>query len=156
MGKVEGSSPSEASAAEWSERGRAPEQERGPFLSGFCWSLRLDSGMPDSDAPVLPPRPAPSPAEVASRSNRGGFKAAVLAEWGVAWPPPEGWRRELERRHRLGLEVQPIPVRTKREKASAGPEPGAPDLSVGSRELDQPILVSDFGEVDPADPPPWL
>jgi ribonuclease HI len=29
------------------------------------------------------------------RTARGGWTKAQLAEWGVAWPPPKGWRKEL-------------------------------------------------------------
>jgi hypothetical protein len=31
----------------------------------------------------------------AGRSPRGGWTKAQLAEWGVPWPPPKGWRRAL-------------------------------------------------------------
>jgi hypothetical protein len=31
----------------------------------------------------------------AARSPRGGWTKAQLAEWGVPWPPPKGWRRAL-------------------------------------------------------------
>jgi hypothetical protein len=41
----------------------------------------------------------PSPDEVkGAESGNGGWKAAQLAEWGIPWPPPKGWRLELERR----------------------------------------------------------
>ncbi len=30
-------------------------------------------------------------------SPRGGYTRTQLAEWGVPWPPPRGWRRQLER-----------------------------------------------------------
>lgn len=45
--------------------------------------------------------PAPSPDQVlAAQSDRGGWTKAQLAEWGVPWPPPKGWRRALEDRWR--------------------------------------------------------
>ena len=38
----------------------------------------------------------PSPAQVtAARTPNGGWTRAVLASWGVPWPPPRGWRKEL-------------------------------------------------------------
>jgi hypothetical protein len=40
----------------------------------------------------------PSPTEVeAARTGAGGWKAAVLASWGVKWPPQQGWKTELRR-----------------------------------------------------------
>lgn len=29
------------------------------------------------------------------RSPQGGWTRATLAEWGVPWPPPKGWRKAL-------------------------------------------------------------
>lgn len=41
----------------------------------------------------------PSPAEVAAaQTERGGWTRAQLAEWGVPWPPPQGWRKALKAR----------------------------------------------------------
>lgn len=34
----------------------------------------------------------------AKRTERGGFTRATLAEWGVPWPPPKGWKRNLMNR----------------------------------------------------------
>lgn len=31
----------------------------------------------------------------AGRSERGGFTAATLADWGVPWPPPSGWKATI-------------------------------------------------------------
>jgi hypothetical protein len=31
----------------------------------------------------------------AARSDKGGFTRATLAEWGVPWPPPSGWKKEI-------------------------------------------------------------
>lgn len=43
----------------------------------------------------------PSPAEIENaRSAGGGWSQATLAAWGVPWPPPEGWRADLEQRWR--------------------------------------------------------
>ena len=38
----------------------------------------------------------PSPAEIeAGKTPAGGWSRATLASWGVAWPPPAGWKRRL-------------------------------------------------------------
>jgi hypothetical protein len=38
-----------------------------------------------------------SPDEIwQKRTAAGGWTKATLAEWGVAWPPPAGWKRRLE------------------------------------------------------------
>jgi len=31
----------------------------------------------------------------AARTPNGGWTKAQLAEWGVPWPPPKGWKRAL-------------------------------------------------------------
>lgn len=31
----------------------------------------------------------------AARTQAGGWTKAQLAEWGVPWPPPKGWRKRL-------------------------------------------------------------
>lgn len=31
----------------------------------------------------------------AGKSPAGGFTKAQLAQWGVPWPPPKGWRKAL-------------------------------------------------------------
>lgn len=64
---------------------------------------------PTTRMPRRTPRPAPVPTEPYlpspevienARSVRGGWSLATLAAWGVPWPPPEGWRADLERRWR--------------------------------------------------------
>lgn len=43
----------------------------------------------------------PSPDEVtAACTEKGGWTKDQLAAWGVPWPPPKGWRTELEERWR--------------------------------------------------------
>ena len=38
----------------------------------------------------------PTEAEIdAARTAAGGWTRQQLAEWGVPWPPPKGWRRNL-------------------------------------------------------------
>lgn len=40
------------------------------------------------------------PEEVeAGKSVAGGFSRRQLAEWGIPWPPPKGWRRQLKREY---------------------------------------------------------
>jgi len=31
----------------------------------------------------------------AAKTPKGGWTKAQLAEWGVSWPPPSGWKRRL-------------------------------------------------------------
>lgn len=38
----------------------------------------------------------------AAKSARGGWTRETLANWGVPWPPPKGWRKAL-------TEGKPIP-----------------------------------------------
>lgn len=35
------------------------------------------------------------------RSPRGGWTKLSLAKLGVAWPPPKGWKRQLENDRRI-------------------------------------------------------
>jgi hypothetical protein len=30
-----------------------------------------------------------------AKSQRGGWTRKTLAQWGVPWPPPKGWRKRL-------------------------------------------------------------
>ena len=32
----------------------------------------------------------------AARTPSGSFTKQQLAQWGISWPPPRGWRRQLE------------------------------------------------------------
>ncbi|MET9260285.1 hypothetical protein [Amycolatopsis sp. NPDC004079] len=55
------------------------------------------------DPPVLP---SPDAIE-AARTPAGGFTRAQLAAWGVAWPPPKGWKKELtDRWHAAQTELR--------------------------------------------------
>jgi hypothetical protein len=39
---------------------------------------------------------SPTYAEMeAARSSKGGWTPATLASWGIPWPPPKGWRKQL-------------------------------------------------------------
>lgn len=43
----------------------------------------------------------PSPDEIAAaRTALGGWTREQLAEWGVSWPPPKGWRKDLGEKYR--------------------------------------------------------
>jgi len=33
-----------------------------------------------------------------NKTEKGGWTKAFLASIGVAWPPPKGWKKEIERR----------------------------------------------------------
>src|SRR3712207_569783 len=82
--------------------------------SARCTRPRNSSGMhPDDEPPDdgVVYAPAPSPEEVAAAcSGPVGWRKAHLAKWGVTQPPPKGWRAELARRHRLGLDVEPLDI----------------------------------------------
>lgn len=48
-------------------------------------------------SPVFRQRVKPSKAEIeAKRTTAGGWTKAQLAEWGVPWPPPRGWKKILQ------------------------------------------------------------
>ncbi len=38
----------------------------------------------------------------AARTERGGRTKEALAQWGVPWPPPKGWRQALIKGRTLG------------------------------------------------------
>lgn len=43
----------------------------------------------------------PSPREImAARTHANAWTRDQLAKWGVPWPPPKGWKGELEQRWR--------------------------------------------------------
>lgn len=46
----------------------------------------------------------------AAMTPRGGWTKDQLAQWGVPWPPPKGWRQALER-------GEPIPPPSSTEAA---------------------------------------
>jgi hypothetical protein len=37
---------------------------------------------------------------VKHRSRAGGWTKATLSRWGIAWPPPKGWRQKLAENYR--------------------------------------------------------
>jgi hypothetical protein len=50
---------------------------------------------------LVPEDYVPSPAKVLAASSDGkghGFTRKTLELWGIGWPPPRGWRRDLRRR----------------------------------------------------------
>jgi hypothetical protein len=32
---------------------------------------------------------------LSARTPNGGWTKETLASWGIAWPPPKGWKKEL-------------------------------------------------------------
>lgn len=47
-----------------------------------------------------------SPEEIiAKMTPAGAWTRATLAEWGVPWPPPRGWRQALEQRWAIAQEA---------------------------------------------------
>jgi hypothetical protein len=42
----------------------------------------------------------PSPEEVEqAKTKNGGWTRTILAEWGIGWPPPKGWKKELYKKY---------------------------------------------------------
>lgn len=39
----------------------------------------------------------------ANTTPKGGYSRALLASWGVSWPPPKGWKDQLIRSGRLEI-----------------------------------------------------
>jgi hypothetical protein len=125
---------------------------------------------PDDEPLELAPRPAPSPQEIARASTStkvGAWTAKQLAEWGVPYPPPRGWRAEMIRLHALGLDVTPLPYRPKdrqaqkveREASSASLSSAATTTQSTAPQQWNPIAIyriTDIGTPDPDDPPPWM
>ena len=69
----------------------------------------------------------------AGKSPRGGWTKAQLAEWGIPWPPPKGWKSLL-----IGGPVKRKPIR---EEDVLFAVTGLPE--------DHPDLMKKF------DYPPW-
>ena len=42
----------------------------------------------------------------AARTPRGGWTKEQLAQWGVPWPPPKGWKESLVLRHSISEAMQ--------------------------------------------------
>ena len=55
------------------------------------------------DEPIKKPLKLTEEEIEAGRTEKGGFKRATLAAWGVSWPPPKGWREAL-------LNGDPVPL----------------------------------------------
>jgi hypothetical protein len=54
-------------------------------------------------APDAPVRAVPSPDDVVrGMTPKGAWTRKQLAEWGVSWPPPKGWRKCLEEQWESG------------------------------------------------------
>lgn len=47
----------------------------------------------------------PSPDEIErAKTPAGGWTKEQLAAWGVAWPPPSGWKADLKRKWKAQCE----------------------------------------------------
>jgi hypothetical protein len=47
--------------------------------------------------PGFEPSPRITTTEIeAAKTPRGGWTKETLASWGVPWPPPKGWREQIE------------------------------------------------------------
>lgn len=74
----------------------------------------------------------PSPEEVeAARTPGGGWTREQLAEWGVSWPPPAGWKKRLaeqwqNQRHSApdGCSADPSPIVEIYTDGACDPNPG--------------------------------
>ena len=44
----------------------------------------------------------------AAMTVRGGWTRATLAQWGVPWPPPRGWRKTLESGYAVTRKTGPL------------------------------------------------
>jgi hypothetical protein len=64
----------------------------------------------------------PSPDEIAATvTEKGGWTREQLAKWGIPWPPPHGWKRELENRYAAlhGLPVRRAKIRPRHPRVPA-------------------------------------
>ena len=55
-----------------------------------------------------------------ARLPSGGWSKETLAQWGVSWPPPKGWKRKLLNKnktnnHRSNPWTRPLSVQDRRE-----------------------------------------
>lgn len=57
------------------------------------------------DRPCLVTQPTPYELEN-SRTPRGGYSRKQLAEWGIPWPPPKGWRSRLKAQAKRNVQAQ--------------------------------------------------
>lgn len=83
--------------------------KRGLSDSGRCQSIIWTRTTDDERAAYLanqeaaqdwtPTEPRPTAAEIgAAMTEKGGWTRDTLAQWGVPWPPPKGWRARLLQR----------------------------------------------------------
>ena len=50
----------------------------------------------------------PSPEQIeAAKTPGGGWDRKTLADWGVRWPPPKGWKKRLAEEHQRAGADQP-------------------------------------------------
>jgi hypothetical protein len=60
----------------------------------------LDDLVPDRVPIVVIPKKMKIVTEAEIMAPAGGWTRAQLAEWGVPWPPPKGWKQALIERER--------------------------------------------------------
>lgn len=65
-------------------------------------SLKKNLSAKKSSSPSEINLPYPDEIEM-GKSIAGGYTRAQLSKWGVPWPPPKGWKADIERR-RIELE----------------------------------------------------
>lgn len=66
----------------------------------------------------------------AGRSEKGGFTKAQLAQWGVPWPPPQGWKEAL------------LAGRTMQEAGLPSIEPSAIRGNVSAHDLLRQVVLA--------------
>lgn len=72
---------------------------KGPaLLSRMEQFLECHSSTRRKSSKALKGRTPISQAEIeAAKTPKGGWKRETLASWGVPWPPPSGWRKQIVR-----------------------------------------------------------
>lgn len=84
--------------ADWRER-RALGRLLDAFareLDGYAQTQLIQLGAETGGIALQASRPTAAEIE-AARTPAGGWTREQLAEWGVPWPPPKGWKRALIR-----------------------------------------------------------
>lgn len=88
----------------------------------------------------------PSPQDVIdAMTPAGAWTAFQLAKWGVPWPPPKGWRLELEERwkengRQSGLTDRLVRPKRRRHHQYAAPVIAMPKLVAEELPADRRIL----------------
>ena len=110
----------------------------------------LDRGWSDGihHCPKCAGAPIPSPSDIeAGRSHRGGWTRKTLEGWGVPWPAPKGWKKDLERRWDALNPATPAPPASRRTE-TASPPAGALSAPAGWPHI--PPATGSHGDGAPA------